>query len=100
MSDKNHLGQTNTVAAQDRWSGEIFGLKSAENGWSGKNLIGQAKSQILSDQMSCQVSATFVNTAKAYKKIPVFPMTLEKNTVSRSEEVFPFFFSSKNPTKR
>ena len=63
MSDKNHLGQTNTFATQDRWSGEIFGLNGAENGWSGKSFIGQAKSQILSDQMSCKVSATFVNTA-------------------------------------
>ena len=62
MSDKKHLGQTNTFATQDRWSGEIFGLNGAENGWSGKNFIGQAKSQILSDQMSCKVSATFVNT--------------------------------------
>ena len=31
--------------------------------WSGKNLIGQANSQTLSDRMSCKVSATFVNTA-------------------------------------
>ena len=32
MSDKNHLGQTNTFAKQDRWSGEIFGLNCAKNG--------------------------------------------------------------------
>ena len=31
---------------------------------SGKKLIGQANSQTLSDQMSCMVSATFVNTEK------------------------------------
>ena len=30
--------------------------------WSAKNLIGQANSQALSGQMSCNVSATFVNT--------------------------------------
>ena len=30
MSDKNHLGQTNTFATQDRWSVENFGLISAE----------------------------------------------------------------------
>ena len=42
---------------------------------SGKNLIGQANSQTLSDQMSFKVSATFVNTA-------VYHMTFQKSFLS------------------
>ena len=37
---------------------------------SGKNLFGQVNSQTLSDQLSCKVSATFVNTA--YKQMSSF----------------------------
>ena len=39
---------------------------------SGKNLFGQVNSQTLSDQLSCKVSATFVNTEG-----PDIPMPLD-----------------------
>ena len=58
MSDKNHLGQTNAFAIQDRWSGDNFGLKLMKMVRSAKNLIGQAKAQALTKcpVMSLQLS--------------------------------------------
>ena len=60
MSDKNHLGLTNTFATQDRWSGKFLAYTILKMVWSGEILISQTKSH--SDQMSCKVSTTFMDT--------------------------------------
>ena len=63
---------------------------------SGKNLFGQVNSQTLSDQLSCKVSATFVNTANVYKRLVaelrIEPATSEcqlDGAPDRSQKLFP-----------